>query len=83
MYWTIICQPTVCVHQNIFEKTQIEIGSYHLHASFGTFSVEIDELLEAQWVFEHSKEFEIGEIFFQKRRFVYIQTYFKGSFCFE
>ena len=30
---------------------------------------------------EHSKEFEIGDIFFRKRRFVDVQAFFKNSMC--
>ena len=40
--------PTVRLQQNIFEKTLIEVGSLHLHASFDTFCVQIGQLLEAQ-----------------------------------
>ena len=52
MYWTNFRQSTVHVEQNIFEKTHIEVCSPYLHASFGTFFVEIDQLFEAQWAFE-------------------------------
>ena len=52
MYWTNFRQPTAPIQQNIFGKTSIEACSLHLYASFGTFYVKIDQLLEAQWVFE-------------------------------
>ena len=48
---TYVCterQPTVHVQQNTFEKTLIEVGSSHLYASFGTFCVQIGQLVEAQ-----------------------------------
>ena len=56
MYWTNVCQAAVRLQQNIFEKHLIEVGSLHLHSSFGSFCVQIGQLLEAQWVFEHSEE---------------------------
>ena len=43
---------TVHAPQNIFEKTLIEVGSSHIYTSFGTFCVQIGQLLEAQWVIE-------------------------------
>ena len=57
MYWTNIRQPTVHVQQNIFGKTLIEVCSPHLYASYGTFCVQIGQLVTAQWVFEHLEEF--------------------------
>ena len=79
MYWPNFWLPTVRKQQSIFEKTHIEVYSSHLHASFGTFSVESGQLFEAQWIFEHSQEFEIGNIFLGKRRFVHVKTFFKGK----
>ena len=35
-----------------FEIALIEVCSSHLHASFSTFCDQIDQLFEAQWVFE-------------------------------
>ena len=54
MYWTNFWQATVHLQQSIFEKTLIELeaGTSHIYASFGTFCVHIDQLLEAQLVFE-------------------------------
>ena len=74
-YWANFWKPTVHVQQNIFEKSFIEVGSSHLYASFGTFCVQIDQLFEAQWVFEKcmktvkslfSKENDVDFEFFQK-----------------
>ena len=39
------------VQQDIFEKTSIEVGNSLLYASFGTFWVQIGQLVEAQWDF--------------------------------
>ena len=57
MYWTNIQQPTVHVQQNIFGKTLIEVCSPYLYASYGTFCVQIGQLVAEQWVFEHLEEF--------------------------
>ena len=51
MYWTNFWQPTIHVQQDIFEKTSIEVGNSLLYASFGTFWVQIGQLVEAQWDF--------------------------------
>ena len=40
--------PAVHVQRNFFEKTLIEVGSSHIHASFGTFCFQIGQLFEAQ-----------------------------------
>ena len=40
--------PEIRLQPNIFEKTFIEVGSLHLHASFDTFCVQIGQVLEAQ-----------------------------------
>ena len=83
MYWTNFWQPTVHAPQNIFEKTLIEDGSSNICASFGTFCIQIGQLLEAQWVFEKcmktvkslfSKENAVDFDFFRK---------FKISLCLE
>ena len=55
MYLTNFWQQTVHVQQNIFEKTLTELGTSHLYASFGTFWVQIGQLVEAQWKFERSE----------------------------
>ena len=60
-----------------FEKTLIEVDSSHLYASFGTFWVQIGQLVEAQWDFKLSEEFEINVIFLRKRRFCRFHTFFK------
>ena len=74
-YWTISWQPTVYVQQNIFEKTNIEVGSSHLYSSFVTFCVQIGQLFEAKWVFkkciktvksQFSKENDVDFEFFRK-----------------
>ena len=57
MCWTNIWQPTVRVQQTIFENSFIKIYSSHLYASFGTFWVQIGELLVAQLVSKYSEEF--------------------------
>ena len=57
MYWANFWQPTIHVQQNIFEKNLIEVSIPYIYASFGTFCVQIGQLLAAQWVFKHSKEF--------------------------
>ena len=83
MYWTNFCQPTIRVQQNIFVKNLSEFGILHLYASFGTFCVEIGQLFEAQWVFEHSQEFETGNMFLQKQGFADFQAFFKSSLWLE
>ena len=57
MYCTDFWQLTFHAKLNIFEKTQIKNCSLHLYASFGTFCVQIGQLLAPQWVFKHSEEF--------------------------
>ena len=57
MYWTNFWQPTVCVQQNVLEKTLIEVCSPHLYTSFGTFCVQIGQSVVVQWDFKLSKEF--------------------------
>ena len=57
MYLTNNWEPTVHVQLNIFGKTLIKVCSLHLYASFGTFCVQIGQLLVPQWVFKHSEEF--------------------------
>ena len=83
MYWTNFRQPAVHVQPNIFEKNLIEVSSYHIYASFGTFYVYIGQLFEAQWDFKHSEEFEIDVVFLRKRRFYLFQTFFKDSLSLE
>ena len=68
---------------NIFEKSLIEVGSSHLYASFGTFWVQLGQLVEAQWDFKLSEEFEIDVIFLRKQRFYRFHTFFKDSLCLE
>ena len=80
---SIFWQPIIHV-QEIFEKTLlIEVGSSHLFASFGTFWVQIGQLVEALWDFELSEEFGKFVIFLQKQRFYRFHTFFKDSLCFE
>ena len=69
MYWANIWQPTVNAQQSVFEKNLIEVGSSHLYASFGTFQVQIDQLVEAQLDFKLSEVFEIDVNFLRKQRF--------------
>ena len=45
------------VQQKKFEKQLLEVYSPYLYASFGTFCVQISQLVKAQWVFKFSKEF--------------------------
>ena len=45
MNWTNIWQPTH-VQPNIFENTLIKACSTHLYAPFGTFYVQIGQLIE-------------------------------------
>ena len=63
-----------------WNKTIEEVCIPHLYASFGTFCVQIGQLLAARWVFKHS---EINYIFFRCQRFVDFQTYFKDSLWLE
>ena len=83
MYWTNFWQPTVLLQQNIFEKNHIELGSSQLYASFGIFFVQIVQLLEAQWDFNFSEEFEISVIFLRKQLFYRFHTFFKDSLRLE
>ena len=53
LYIANFWQPNVHVQQNIFGKILLEVGSWHLYASFGTFCVQIGQFFEAQWVFEN------------------------------
>ena len=46
MYWTNFWQSSVHVHQNIFERTLVEVFNSHLYASFGTFCAQIGQLFE-------------------------------------
>ena len=62
MYWTNFRQPIAHVQPNIFGQNLLEVCSLHFYASFGTFCVQIGQLLETQWVFEHSQEVEIDVI---------------------
>ena len=71
--------PYVCT-ERIFEKYLIEIGRSHLYASFGTFWVKIGQLVETQWDFKLSEEFEIDVIFLRKQRFYLFHTFFKDQF---
>ena len=66
-----------------FWKSLIEVGSSHLYASFGTFCVQIGQLVEVQWDFKLSEEFEINVIFHQKQRFYRFHTFFKDSLSLE
>ena len=79
MYSTERIQPTVHVQQNIFEKNLIEFGSPHLYASFGSFFVQIGQLVEPQWDFKLSEEFEIDDFFLRIQQFDHFQTIFKDS----
>ena len=79
----IYLTPYVCTEQLldiIFEKTLIEVGSSHLYASFGTFCVQIGQLVEVQWGFKLSEEFEIDIIFLRKQRF-YRFPHFSKTHC--
>ena len=83
MYWTNFWQPTIHVQQNICEKTLIKVGSSHLHASFGSFWVQIGQIVEALWYFKLSEEFEICVIFLRKHQFYHFQTFFKVLLCLQ
>ena len=63
MYWAKLWQPTVHIQNHIFEKTLIKVCSSHLHASFGTFCVQIGQFFEARWIFKHSEEFRFRRHF--------------------
>ena len=52
MYWVNFWQPSIHVQQKAFEKTLIEVYIPYLYASIGTFCAKIDEVFEAEWVFE-------------------------------
>ena len=54
LYWANFWQPTIHVQQKVSEKTLKEVLILYLYASFGTFSVQIGQLFEAQWIFEVS-----------------------------
>ena len=47
MWWPNFWLPTVLKQQSIFLNTLIEVYSSHLHASFGTFCVQIGRLFKA------------------------------------
>ena len=68
-----------CTTEYFIDKILLEVYSSHLHASFGTFCVQIAQLFEVQRALKHSQEFKIGYIFLRKRRFVDVHTLFKGS----
>ena len=51
MYWPNFWKSFVHLQQNVFEKIDIEVGSSHLYASFGTFFVQIRQLFKVQWEF--------------------------------
>ena len=51
----IYLTPYVCTERFAL----IEVGSSHLCASFGTFCVQIGQLVEAEWDFKLLEEFEI------------------------
>ena len=78
MYWT-----NVHVQQNVFWISLIEVSSPHFYASFGTFCVQIGQLLGAQWVFKHSKEFRNRLHFPSKTVNCRFSTYFKDSLSFQ
>ena len=67
----------------LFLKTSIEIVSSRLYASFGTFWVQIGQLVKAQWDFKLSEEIEIDGIFLLKQRFNHFPTFFEDSLCLE
>ena len=52
MYWMNFWQPTVHVEIIFLKNTLTEVYSLHLYASFGTIYAKIDQLFEAEWVFE-------------------------------
>ena len=85
MYWTNFWQPIIHIYsqQNIFENTLLKIYSPHLYASFDTFCVQIGQVLEAQWVFEHSEESRNRRHFLRKQRFIDVQAFFKSSLWLE
>ena len=56
-------------------RIPLKVGSSHLYASFGTFSVEISQLFEAQWDFKLSEEFEIDAIFLRKILWKYVLAF--------
>ena len=45
---TTVVSLAVLLEPNGYKKTLIEVGSSHLYASFGTFWVQIGQLVEAQ-----------------------------------
>ena len=45
MYLNNFFQPTVCLQQQNFENTLVEVDSLHLYASFGTFCIQIGHWL--------------------------------------
>ena len=71
---------TVRVQENIFKQFFIEVDSLHLYLNSAPFASKlVNYSIKAQWVFEHSQEVEIGDIFLWKQRFVDVQAFFKGS----
>ena len=83
MYWTNFWQPTIHVHQNIFEKTLSEVCSPHLCASFGTFCAKIFNHWRHSESLNFRKNSKIDDIFLRRQLIVEFKTYFKGSLCLE
>ena len=83
MKWTNIWQPAVHVQQNVFWRIIVKDCNAHLHASFGTFCVQIGRLFEAQWVFE--KYLEIDKLPFSMENVVDFESLriFTDALCFE
>ena len=73
------------LHSNfvIFTKTLTKSCSSWLQASFDIFWVQIGQVLEAQWVFEHSEESPNRRHFLRKQRFIDVQAFFKSSLWLE
>ena len=61
-----IWRPAVHLQHMSFENLLIEVCIPHLHASFGTFCVQISQLFEGQGVFEEC--FEIHKYPFSKKK---------------
>ena len=66
-----------------FWKSFFKVDSSHLHASFGTFCVQIVNYLSHSEILNFRKNFEIHLIFLRKQRFYGFQTFLKNSLCLQ
>ena len=81
IHWTNFCQPSVCVQQNIFEQTLIEVGSLNLYASFGISAsklVNYSRRSVSLWTFARSPN---RRHFLSKTAICRCSSILKGSRC--